>query len=147
VRFRPLTEADADELLAWRYPGEYATYDHGDRAEMLAGGGPYFVADEDGAIVAYCCFGAPARVPPMEEVDGVLDVGWGLRPDLMGQRRGPALIEAVLDLARERYAPRRFRIAVYAWNERAQRAPAAAGFRHDGPLEPGGEFLLMSRDS
>jgi RimJ/RimL family protein N-acetyltransferase len=63
----------------------------------------------------------------------------------MGEGRGAALVDAALELARDLYTPRRFRIAVLAWNERAQRVPAKAGFRHDGPLEPAGDFVLMSR--
>ena len=38
----------------------------------------------EGELVGYGCFGAPARVPEVDEEAGALDVGYGMRPDLMG---------------------------------------------------------------
>ena len=74
----------------------------------------------------------------MKHEPDLVDVGWGLRPDLMGQGLGRALIEAALAV----HPSSRHRIAVLAWNERARRAPAKCGFAQTGVL---GEFVLMER--
>lgn len=74
----------------------------------------------------------------MQDEPGLVDVGWGLRPDLMGKGLGTRLIEAAL-AAHEGAG---HRIAVLAWNERARRAPARCGFVETGRL---GDFVLMER--
>ena len=139
---RPLTEAAAAELLGWRYPGRYETYDF-DGGEDLSS---HYAAEEGGALVGYCCFGAEARVDGMREESGTVDVGWGLRPDLMGEGRGRAFAEAILALARELYRPERFRVSVLEWNERSQRTAASAGFAPSGSVKhEEGRFLLFER--
>jgi RimJ/RimL family protein N-acetyltransferase len=75
----------------------------------------------------------------MKDEPDLVDVGWGLRPDLMGQRLGPWLIAAAVAV----HPGAHHRIAVYEWNERAQRAPAKCGFVHTG--ERVGDFVLMER--
>ena len=137
---RPLTDADAAELVRWRYPGRYSTYNFAGDEDLSS----HYAAEEDDALVGYCCFGAEARVDGMRDEPGVLDVGWGLRPDLMGQGRGPAFIETILTLAGELYGPERFRVAVLDWNERSQRAALSAGFEASGAVQ-GGRFLLFER--
>jgi len=142
VILRPVTDADAAELLRWRHPDRYETYDFGGDEELSS----HYAAEEDDVLVGYCCFGAEARVDGVHDEPGVLDVGWGLRPDLMGQGRGRAFIETILALARELYHPERFRIAVLDWNERSQRAAASAGFEPTGSVqEQQGRFLLFER--
>jgi len=88
--------------------------------------------------VGYVCFGEPARVDGMKHEPDLVDVGWGLRPDLMGKGLGRALIMAALAV----HPSSRHRIAVLAWNERARRVPAACGFAETGEL---GEYVLMER--
>jgi RimJ/RimL family protein N-acetyltransferase len=75
----------------------------------------------------------------MRDEPDLVDVGWGLRPDLLGRGLGPRLIEAALVV----HAGARHRIAVYDWNARAKRAPAKCGFVHTG--ERVGDFVLMER--
>lgn len=176
-RFSPMTEADARAVLAWRYPEPYTAYNAPDLAEPGAAsaaealdylGGfldprnPYFAVRDDEqtndapplAFFAYgraCEVGAEADGEPrLRRPDGSITIGLGLRPDLAGQGRGLALVEAGLALARERWRPTLFRLYVYAWNQRAIRVYERAGFVRVGETRipnPAGErvFIEMTR--
>jgi ribosomal-protein-alanine N-acetyltransferase len=156
LTFRPLDASDARAILAWRYEGPYAVYNPQppDLAAAVAilidPANAYFAArDETGALVGFCCFGADARVPGGDYADPApLDVGLGLRPDLTGGGRGLLFLLAVLALGRERSAHARFRLTVAAFNERARKVYARAGFRPLARFRRGEdagapEFLIM----
>ncbi len=149
--FSPLTDADAREILTWRYDEPYAVYnmssEEGAEAELLDPRSPYFGAhDESGALVGFFAFGTSAEVenyaaPALYRDDetrrrGVLSIGLGLRPDLTGQRNGVGLafVNAGLDVARQRFQPSTFRLFVMPFNERAIRTYERAGFRRTRTL-------------
>src|SRR4051794_3398290 len=143
--FRAVTRADARAILAWRYEEPYAIYnadpaalDQG-FAMLLDPANAYFAAlTPDGQVVGYCCFGPDAQVPGGDYADAsALDVGLGLRPDLTGGGRGLDFVRAVLAFGRSRFAPARFRLTVAAFNVRAQRVYARAGFRVAGRFARG----------
>ncbi len=123
---RAMTEADANAVAGWRYPGEYAFYDWtqdpGDLAELLdpaEWGRRYFAADADGRLAGLFVF----------KVQGeVTDIGLGLRPDLTGEGHGAAFVEAGLRFAAARFGARRFTLAVAAFNRRAITVYERAGF-------------------
>jgi RimJ/RimL family protein N-acetyltransferase len=135
-----MTEADARIVSAWRYPHPYSAYNgdpHNPEAidYLVDPANQFYTAyDEAEAVVGFFSFGRDAQVPgeldPFEQEDPtVLDVGLGLRPDLTGRGLGLSFVEAGLQFARERFAPRRFRLAVLSWNERAIRVYERAGFQ------------------
>ena len=75
----------------------------------------------------------------------MLDVGYGLAPDRMGQGRGGRFVGAILEWARDRYAPERFRLHVLDWNERSRRAAESHGFAVESSLRNDeGTFLVMT---
>jgi ribosomal-protein-alanine N-acetyltransferase len=156
LNFRPLDAPDARAILAWRYEGPYAVYNPQPPdpdvavAILTDPANAYFAArDETGALIGFCCFGADAQVPGGNYNDpDPLDIGLGLRPDLTGGGRGLSFLLAVLALGREHFAPTRFRLTVAAFNERAQKVYARAGFRPLGRFRRGegvdtSEFLIM----
>jgi [ribosomal protein S18]-alanine N-acetyltransferase len=145
--FRELTRADADEIARWRYREPYSLYDGGDAQRLLEY--TYFAGlDEDGKLVGFCCFGEDARVPGLEEEDGVLDVGAGLRPDLTGIGLGAPFLREACRFGSELYTPARFRVAIAAFNRRAQMVAHALGFEKEGTLQTGErEFILLGRDA
>jgi ribosomal-protein-alanine N-acetyltransferase len=153
VSIRPLTVDDVREMRTWRYASPYERYDleadPGDVDIMLAAaasGEGWFAAThgETGELVGFFEF-----VVLGDEVE----IGLGMRPDLTGMRLGPGYLEAGLAFARERWAPARFTLDVYPWNERAIRAYERAGFargetylrRSDDGTEK--EFLRMARST
>jgi ribosomal-protein-alanine N-acetyltransferase len=163
VRFRPMTEADARVVTAWRYPEPYSAY-NGDPtnpdtiAYLVDPANQIFTAvDNADVVVGFFSFGRDAQVPGgldlVEQADpSTLDVGLGMRPDLTGRGLGLEFLEAGLEFARERFAPARFRLAVLSWNERAIRVYERAGFQlvrafggHWAEAER--SFLLFTRDA
>lgn len=124
---RDMTDADARAVAAWQYEGEYAFYnaeaDADDLAELLdpgEWGRRYFSAvDGDEALVGFLVF----------TVSGVIvDIGLGLRPDLIGQGLGQDFVAAGLRFAAERYGNPSFGLAVAAFNKRAITVYQRAGF-------------------
>lgn len=143
VRVRRLTRADAEAIATWHYPGRESTYDELEPVTPERG---YWAVVRGRELVGKCCFGAPARVPGVQEEEGILDVGYGLRPDLVGQGLGPAFVAAILDFASGEFGPRRFRLLVLDWNRRSQKVAAALGFQKDGVVGSGeGEFVVLTR--
>ncbi len=173
LRFTPMTEADARDILAWRYEGQYATYNSPDPAlgadfdalaELLDTRSPHFAVREqeqaDAPPIGFFAYGSACEVggagtegldtPYLLRPDGSLTIGLGLRPDLTSQHRGLALVEDGLAFARERYQPSLFRLYVFSWNERALRVYKRAGFSSVGVTRitpPEGErvFIEMTR--
>ena len=143
--FRELTRADADAIARWKYPEPYSVYDGGDPDRLLKY--KYFAGlDEDGAVVGFCCFGEDARVSGLDEEEGVLDVGAGLRPDLTGIGLGGPFLREACRFGGELYAPERFRLVVAAFNRRAQMVAHALGFEREGEVRNDeNEFLVLSR--
>lgn len=163
-RFTPMTEPDARAILSWRYAGPYAVYntDEEDREavlrELLDPRSPYVAArDESSELAGFFAYGSAAEVgevaaPHLFAPDGLLAVGLGLRPDLTGQGRGVAYMEAGLAYAREHYHPRAFRLYVLSFNARAMRVYARAGFARAATVRvafAGGEreFIEMRREA
>jgi [ribosomal protein S18]-alanine N-acetyltransferase len=98
LEVRALTSEDAATIASWRYPGRYATYDE---TEVPSAARGIWAVHDGEELVGSCCFGDAARVPGATAEPGIVDVGWGMRPDLMGQGLGREFIGAILAFARK----------------------------------------------
>jgi ribosomal-protein-alanine N-acetyltransferase len=150
LALEPMDDAAAQAIATWRYPPPYDFYDADadpeDLAELLdpaARADAYLAArDADGGLVGFFCI----------KPDGdAVEIGLGLRPDLIGRGLGAAFLAAGLAHARQRHAPRRFRLFVAAFNHRAIRVYERAGFRATAQLSRmtnGGcyAFVEMTRE-
>ena len=143
MRIDLLTEAHAREIGEWRYEFPYEWYDTAAdplRIELFANparrDGLRAVVDDDGELIGFFNF--------VREGDEIR-VGLGIRPDLTGRGLGAQFIEAGLDYATEEWAPKRFRLWVAWWNERALRAYRRAGFEEVGHSEDERAFVEMER--
>ena len=154
--FRPMDEASARAILAWRYDEPYTLYNAdpanlaGDLAGFMDPANSYYsVLDERDQVVAFRCFGPDARVSGGDYSADALDTGGGLRPDLTGRGLGLAVLNAGLDHGRRIYHPRAVRVTVAAFNARALRVCAKAGFQ---PVQTfrrasdGKDFVVMMRE-
>ena len=143
MEIRPLTEAHGDAIATWRYPDRYSTYDVGEGATPADG---YWAVVSEGELVGYCCFGLEARVPGIEEEGDTLDVGYGMRPDLLGKGFGRAFVAAIVDFAVDEFSPQRLRLLILTWNQRSRKVAEALGFQKTGIAGSGeGDFLVMMR--
>ena len=135
IVIRPLAPDEAVAVAAWRYGGELAIYD-GDPGQeqdllvMTAEGYGYYALLENDDFVGYCCFGPEGRVPGQPApVEDLLDLGGGLRPDLVGKGLGALGLPMILDFAREKLSPPGFRTAIASFNRRSIVLCRWAGFR------------------
>ena len=134
-RFSLITEQEANEVLRWRYddltvmlqPVEQ-NFDDDLHALLLPEFNYYAVYDDANELVGFCCYGEDAQVIGGDYTAPALDVGMGLRPDLVGQGRAQAFLQAVLEWGSLHFAPEMFRCTVAAANPRSQRMFARAGF-------------------
>lgn len=129
---RPLQQQDAEAIASWRYEGPWSTYDPRPGDPLLtADAGYHAVVDEAGSLVGFLCTGAEARVPGLAAQEGIVDVGVGMRPDLVGHGLGSAFGGAVLDHVRGLSGDLPLRAVVQSWNERSLRLTRRLGF---GPV-------------
>ena len=83
-------------------------------------------------VVGFACFGLEARVPGLDALPGVLDVGVGMRPDLTGRGKGRAFASAVLDHGWQVPGTVRLRAVVQDWNARGRALLERLGFHETG---------------
>ena len=151
LEIRPFTPEEAVVAASWRYPGVLAMYDAKPEAwpEFLvrseSGHGYYAIVDH-GELVGFCCFGPEGRVPGQPPGDeDLLDVGGGIRPDLVGRGLGGVGLPQVLAYARQRFSPPGFRTAIASFNRRSIVLCRWIGFRPTATFPgPGGlEFTEL----
>ena len=148
MRVRDLTPADLYDIAGWRYDARWAVYDSDGPLDPELG---YWAvvegSRENERLVGFGCLGEDARVPGLPEADGVLDVGVGMRPDLVGQGRGPEFAATVLDFAHARGATR-LRAVVQDWNIRSLRLVERLGFVRVGTHDVGDvTFVVVERET
>jgi [ribosomal protein S18]-alanine N-acetyltransferase len=103
-------------------------------------------------LVGYGTFGSAARVPGggYREDPGVVDLGMGLRPDLVGKGHGADALNALIVEAARRFSPTRYRVTVASANRRATALVKRLGFqpthRFERPSD-GREFVQYERDA
>lgn len=153
ITIRPIRSDEAASIASWAYEPPFDIYDGDpdDPAGLLAidddGFGYYaIVRVSDDEVIGFCCFGAEARVAGQEPAEGTVDIGGGVRPDLVSQGLATAVLPSLMDFARDRWAPERFRTAVASFNERSTRLCLSAGFTILRAFEgPGREFQELVR--
>ncbi|MGH2842033.1 MAG: GNAT family N-acetyltransferase [Solirubrobacteraceae bacterium] len=144
-----LTNKDAELICTWRYEPPYDTYDvpSDGAAAMLDPLQRFCALRRDGELIAYVCLGAEARVPGLAAVPDVDDLGFGLRPDLIGQGLSREILPWLLGAVAPQLEGGRLRVVILDWNLRSLGAYRRAGFLDTGSHTNGaGTFLLLERD-
>lgn len=135
IVIRPLAQDEAFAVSAWRYGEELAMYDGEPGQEdallvMTEEGYGYYALLQNDELVGHCCFGPEGRVAGQPApVDDLLDLGGGLRPDLVGKGLGALGLPVILAFARKRFSPQGFRTAIASFNRRSIVLCRWAGFR------------------
>ena len=154
--FSPITAEEASTVLSWRYTDvaiqlqpNTDDFEEDLQALLLPAYHYHAMHDASGDLVGFCCFGEDAQVAGGDYALPALDVGMGMRPDLVGQGRSSGFLREILDWGYALFAPEIFRSTVAAVNQRSQRMFARAGFltvqRFVPPGLPGIDFLVLVR--
>ncbi len=157
LQITPMNEAAAYQVLHWRYDAPYNIYDLVIRPSdteiviqfFLDPENAYYRIDnEQGELLAFCCFGLDAQVEGGDYMAPALDLGMGVRPDLTGNGMGIHFANAVIDFARQMFAPSAYRVTIAGFNGRAMRVWEKAGFHltQHFPAANGRPFVVMVRE-
>lgn len=139
--FRPMRWRDLRSIARWRYPGSYAFYNM-EMAPLVGNMLAQMLLRLGGEIIYYTVIdesqGEQNGQGGQAEIAGIfsflpvapdtIEIGLGMRPGLTGQGHGLAFVQAGLDFAREHLHPKRFRLSVATFNERARKVYERAGF-------------------
>jgi ribosomal-protein-alanine N-acetyltransferase len=123
-----MSQTDAEAIARWHYPAPFSFYDWtsdpDDLAELLdptARRDDYVaVDDEHGSLIGFFHYKRP-QGPRLE-------IGPGLHPGWTAQGVGTSFLEAGLEYARRRFAPKQFTLSVASFNRRAITVYERAGF-------------------
>jgi ribosomal-protein-alanine N-acetyltransferase len=145
---RAFTADEAEAASRWTYEPPFDIYNgKATEAELFLersedGSGYYAIVDDETAeLIGFCCFGPEARVHGQTEEPGTVDVGGGVRPDLVSTGLATSFFASVLAFGGSTFHPLRFRTAVAAFNERSLRLCRGAGFESVRTFDSrGGEF-------
>ena len=155
LKFRPLVEEYALAILKWHYIPPYDCYNFNantiseDLRYLLDRQNAFFaLLNLQGQLEGYCSFGSDGRVDGGCYNTEALDIGMGIRPDLVGQGRGKLYAQAVVRYGTNQYAVEQLRVTVALFNKRAQRVWQQLGFKQAEKFVKVGtkeEFVIMSR--
>ncbi len=135
----PASPQTLAELETWRYEPPYDFYD-GDVDPVLNPERFFEARDEHGSLVGFYYF---------EQKGATLEIGLGLRPELVGRGLGLEFFRAGVEFGREQFRPAKVILAVAAFNQRAVKVYERVGFvevgRHVRRFERWGdvEFVDM----
>lgn len=134
--FCPLEEPHALAILDWHYPAPYDFYNFRpenrelDLGDFLNPQHAFFaILNCDGELEGYCSFGSDGRVPGGNYSDQALDIGMGIRPDLVGRGQGRSYAQAVADYGVQCYQMTTLRVTIATFNQRAQRVWRSLDFK------------------
>lgn len=153
LTFRLLEKEHALAILNWRYtsPYDYYNFNPNTLQEDLC-----YLLDSKNAFCAilnlqeelegYCSFGLDGQVLGGDYSDKALDIGMGIRPDLVGQGRGKCYAQAVAEYGAHQYGTQQLRVTIAGFNKRAERVWEQLGFEQVErfvKINGGDEFVVM----
>ncbi len=124
----PMSKQWAEQVAAWHYEPPFDVYDGDELAPTALLDGNHLAILEDGEFVGYVATGQEARVrggPPEEP--GITDVGIGLAPDRVGERRGTKAGELAIEALRIA-GHATLRACILESNVRSRRLASGLGF-------------------
>ena len=100
--FHPHKKHHALAILSWQYPAHYDVYNfqednrQADLSYLLDPKNAFFtILNQRGELYGYCSFGADGQVPGGDYSEQALDIGMGIKPDLVGQGNGKRYAMAI----------------------------------------------------
>ncbi|WP_319436091.1 GNAT family protein [Mycobacterium sp. RTGN5] len=129
-----MTAGEAELVATWQYDGDWSIYNLDSAESILDDLACYHSVLEHARVLGFCCTGVAARVPGMTEEPGILDVGLGMDPALVGQGHGAAFGAAVLRYLAAQDPDQTLRAVIQDWNVRSLRLTRRLGFSDVGQL-------------
>ena len=155
LKFRPLMKESALAILKWHYISPYDCYNFNanttseDLYYLLDRKNAFFaLLSVQGQLEGYCSFGSDGQVDGGCYSTKALDIGMGIRPDLVGQGRGKLYAQAVVKYGINGYVVEQLRVTIAQFNKRAQRVWQQLGFEQVEKFVKVGtkdEFVIMTR--
>lgn len=128
-----MTEFFAREIATWTYLDEWSVYDSSPKNDLFTTEAGYLaVVGSEEILVGFACSGVEARVPGLSEAADTLDVGLGMNPIFVGQKRGLEFGAAIVTYFQENTSAGYLRVAVQSWNERSLNLARNLGFKEIG---------------
>jgi len=131
----PLTTEDVHKMHSWSYEGDLSMYSFAyipiekAIAFFLDPENGYFgIYGESGELEGFCNFGSDARVADGDYSTEAVDVGIGLRPNLVGRGLGTGYAKIVFEEARKRFPGLPLRVTIAAFNKASIRVCEKNGF-------------------
>jgi len=145
--FVPMTREYASRIVeTWKYDNEYSIYDYSNEADHMLdeqawGRGIFAVLDQEGILVGELSiefFDQEGKYIEFHDLDNEslineceMWIGFGLRPDMVGQGLGFEFVTACAAYAIQkfRYQGEYIRLGVATFNQRAIKTYEKAGFQ------------------
>lgn len=82
----------------------------------------------------------------MDEEQGTLDIGYGMRPGFIGKGFGRVFVTTIVGFAGDEFGSQQLRLLILIWNQRSRKVAEALGFQNTGIARSGErDFLVMIR--
>ncbi|MDY6939523.1 MAG: GNAT family N-acetyltransferase [Cyanobacteriota bacterium] len=135
LKFQALDESHARSILNWKYPAPDDRYNFDpqnierDLLDLLDRKNAFFaLLNPQNELEAYCSFSVDGRVPGGCYSDDAIDIGMGIRPDLVGRGLGKDYARAVVGYGAKRYRAKYLRVTIARFNQRALKVWQTLGF-------------------
>ncbi|WP_277584738.1 GNAT family N-acetyltransferase [Psychrobacillus antarcticus] len=148
-KFEIMTQEQAEEIaFNWHYDAEYSFYDmEADKEDFVMfldqqkRGDSNFVVTKENDIIGFFSFN--------KVTINTIDIGLGMRPNLIGNGNGLEFLKAGIEFAESKYTPQRITLSVATFNQRAIKLYRKIGFEDVGTFtqDTNGdsfEFLKMT---
>lgn len=156
IKYRPAEKKHARIFVNWQYEPPYDVYncppdEIGDavRYNIDPANNVYAMFNQKGELIGYCSYGKDAQVPGGDYSGEALDIGLMIKPELTGQGMGSDFASEVIQNGIDRYAPKKLRVTIAAFNKRAVRVWEKNGFRQAQVFKREGdgmEFIILKKD-
>ncbi|MEM8778584.1 MAG: GNAT family N-acetyltransferase [Cyanobacteria bacterium P01_G01_bin.49] len=135
LTFQKLEKKHALAILQWHYLPPYDCYNFDadnlqeDLHYLLEEKNAFFaILNQRKELEGYCSFGPDGQVPGGCYSAEAIDIGMGIRPDLIGQGRGKKYAKAVAIYGINRYQIKQLRVTILEFNKRSQKVWQQLGF-------------------
>ncbi|KOS64749.1 MULTISPECIES: GNAT family N-acetyltransferase [Lysinibacillus] len=148
---RGMNEMYAIDILNWKYEAPYDFYNNKFCDESLKEllDNPYYsIVNDQEELVGFFCTGTSAQVPKGHDygayIDGCIDVGIGMKPELTGRGYGLEFFSFILNHLQQKNTSS-LRLTVATFNTRAIHLYEKLGFEKVMNITASTEFITMKK--